>query len=68
MSIEARLVEAFDGLMNSHAAANTYKGDDAEYITFNYTEIIQSTIQPNAVQPKSPLCVRVDGDSQRGER
>lgn len=39
MSIEARLVEAFDGLMNSAAAANTYKGDDAEYITFNYTEI-----------------------------
>lgn len=32
-------VEAFDGLMNSPAAANTYKGDDAEYITFNYTEI-----------------------------
>jgi hypothetical protein len=39
MSIEARLVEAFDGLMNSPAAANTYKGPDAEYITFNYTEI-----------------------------
>ena len=39
MSIEARLVEAFDGLMNSPAAANTYKGDDAEYITFNYTGI-----------------------------
>lgn len=39
MSIEARIVEAFDGLMNSPAAANTYKGPDAEYITFNYTEI-----------------------------
>ena len=25
--------------MNSPAAANTYKGPDAEYITFNYTEI-----------------------------
>ena len=29
MSIEARLVEAFDGLKNSPTAANTYKGDDA---------------------------------------
>ena len=43
MSIEARLVEAFDGLMNSPAAANTYKGDDAEYITFNYTETVSYT-------------------------
>lgn len=39
MSIEERLVAAFDGLLPSPAAANTYKGQDAEYIAFNYTVI-----------------------------
>jgi hypothetical protein len=39
MSIDARLVEAFDGLLRDKAAANTYKGTNAEYIAFTYTEI-----------------------------
>ena len=39
MSIDERLVEAFSGLMPSPAAANIYKGNDAEYIVFTHTDI-----------------------------
>ena len=35
MSIEERLISAFNGLVP--AASQTYKGDEDEYITINYT-------------------------------
>lgn len=37
MSIEERLISAFNGLVP--AASQTYKGDEDEYITINYTAI-----------------------------
>lgn len=39
MSINSRITTALDGLTNSPAAADTYKGNDAEYLVFNYTTI-----------------------------
>lgn len=39
MSINSRIATALDGLTRSPAAADTYKGREAEYIVFNYTTI-----------------------------
>lgn len=39
MSINSRIKTALDGLTNDHAAADTYKGREAEYIVFNYSMI-----------------------------
>ena len=39
MSINSRITTALDGLTNGTAAADTYKGREAEYIVFNYSMI-----------------------------
>lgn len=39
MSLNSRITAALDGLTNSPAAADTYKGHDTEYIVFNYSMI-----------------------------
>ena len=36
MSINSRIKTALDGLTNDHAAADTYKGREAEYIVFDF--------------------------------
>ena len=39
MSINSRIKTALDSLTNGPAAADTYKGHEAEYIVFNYSMI-----------------------------
>lgn len=72
MSIEARLVEAFDRLMNSPAAANTYKGDDAEYMfqirdTFGGTKLLLEQLEQDTREGFDAACTAAAFMAERGE-
>ena len=60
MSIEERLISAFNGLVP--AASQTYKGDEDEYITINYTAVQVHYFAPhelNTVKTRREITRRI---------